>query len=128
MVVDASAVLAAILGEVDAAKFDVALSEPKRKLMSAINYWEVLVRAYGLHGQPGVEAAEELLGQSQVEVVAADKGMARAAAEAFQRFGRRTPAGLNLGDCFAYALAQKEGDGLLFKGADFTKTDVRSAL
>ncbi len=50
------------------------------------------------------------------------------AAKAFDRFGRRSPASLNLGDCFAYELAMREGEGLLFKANDFPKADVKSVL
>ena len=62
-----------------------------------------------------------------VEIATIDAVMARAAADAFARFGRRTPAALNLGDCFAYALAQAHAAPLLFKGDDFARTDVIAA-
>lgn len=128
MAVDASAVLAVVFGESDGARFEVALSRSTRKTMSAVNYWEVLVRARDQRGAPGAAQAEALLSTSQVEIAPVTAETARAAAKAFRRYGRRTAAGLNLGDCFAYALAQSESDGLLYKGDDFSKTDVRSAL
>lgn len=97
-------------------------------VMSAVNYWEVLVRARAGRGPDGRALAEALLAEMNIAVVAVDADEARAAADAFGRYGKRSAAGLNLGDCFAYALAAREGDGLLFKGDDFTKTDVVSAL
>jgi ribonuclease VapC len=127
MVVDASAILAVALGESDADVFDDALSAVDRCLMSAVNYWEVLVRLQVLQGDSGRIHGDALLRGSGVDVVPADAEMAVAAAVAHARF-RGRPARLNMGDCFAYALAQREGDGLLFKGDDFPRTDVKSAL
>ncbi len=71
--------------------------------------------------------AEALLSALKVTVVSVTPQEARAAADAFVRFGRHRPAGLNMGDCFAYALAKAEGDGLLFKGKDVPRTDIGSA-
>jgi len=95
--------------------------------MSPVNHWEVLVRAYVALGPAGAEAAEELLDALMVEVPFVTVEQSRIAANAFQRFGKRSAGHLNLGDCFAYALASVEGDGLLFKGEDFGKTDVKLA-
>ena len=63
-----------------------------------------------------------------IEIVPISAEHSRLAAQAFRSFGKRSGAGLNLGDCFAYALAQVEGDGLLFKGDDFPQTDVKPAI
>ena len=128
IVVDASAILAIVLKEPDADVYRERLLHAGSALMSAVNQWEVLVRAWKVFGDPGSTAAEGVLRQMSVEVVATTADDARAAASAFQRFGRGSGGPLNLGDCFAYALAMREGDGLLFKGEDFTRTDVRSAL
>jgi ribonuclease VapC len=126
--VDASAVLAILLDESDAQRFKLCLARAGESVISAVNYWEALAKAQAIHGAAGPQLVDELLAEFRVAVVAADRAAAGAAAVAFARFGRRTPAGLNLGDCFAYALAQREGDGLLFKGSDFPKTDIKSAL
>lgn len=128
IVVDASAVLAVLFEEPDAMALRRAMLAAQGGVMSAVNYWEVLVRARAGRGPDGRALAEALLAEMNIAVVAADADEARAAADAFQRFGKRSAAGLNLGDCFAYALAAREGEGLLFKGDDFTKTDVTSAL
>ena len=95
--------------------------------MTAVNYWEVRARARTRLGGAGLALADALLSRANVQVVAADADLAREAADAFHRF-RGRPARLNLGDTFAYALAAREGDGLLYKGNDFTRTDVRNAL
>jgi ribonuclease VapC len=126
--VDASAVLAIALIEEDAQTFKTALAAAGGGLMTPINYWEVLVRLQAIYGAQGPAMADELIAEAGIEVVMADAAMARSAANAFQRFRGRPGGRLNLGDCFAYALAQREGDGLLFKGDDFPRTDVRSAL
>ena len=77
------------------------------------------------HGADGVRAFDQLLATADVEVVPLDMTQALAAREAFRAFGKgRHPAGLNFGDCFAYALAKVLTEPLLFKGNDFAKTDV----
>ena len=72
---------------------------------------------------------DELLRTAGVRCVAVDDDQARLARDAFARFGKgRSPAGLNYGDCFAYALAKATGEPLLYKGNDFTHTDITPAL
>ena len=128
IVADASAVLAIVLGEADAALFEDAFAAAAGAVMSPVNYWEVLVRSRGEFGEAGVDYAQALMAGAQIVVVPADAEMARTAAEAFARYKGRPGGRLNMGDCFAYALAVREGDGLLYKGNDFTRTDVKNAL
>jgi ribonuclease VapC len=128
MTVDASALLAIILKEEDAGTFRRVIASADSAVISAVNYWEVLVRAQVEFGPAGLDFAEELLVESRIRVEVADAGLARSAAAAFARFRGRPGGRLNLGDCFAYALAAREGDGLLFKGNDFPKTDVKRVL
>lgn len=128
MVVDASAILAILLHEPDSGLYKQALLQQGGALMSPVNHWEVLVRIRATLGDPGLELAQALLRELCVEVRPATADHSRVAADAHVRFGRTTPAKLNLGDCFAYALAVEQGEGLLFKGDDFPKTDVASAL
>jgi ribonuclease VapC len=123
--VDASAILAILFGEPEADRFDTILADADGSLISAVNFWEVLVRAEGLGGESSRRDAEEYMAKLQVGVAPMDAEHTRIAADAFRRFGKRTAANLNLGDCFAYALAQEQGDGLLYKGDDFPKTDVK---
>jgi ribonuclease VapC len=128
MVVDASAILAIYLREDDAQQLSDRLGAADGSIISPINYWEVLARAYVLRGDAGVAVVSQLMLDLNITVVPADVELARRAAAAFARFRGRAGGRLNLGDCFAYALAEREGDGLLFKGNDFPKTDVKSAL
>jgi ribonuclease VapC len=127
IVVDASALLAIFLKEDDAEGFARRLTGAGEAVISSVNYWEVLAKAHVLHGSRGPGLIDELLATLNISVAATDEMLAREAAAVFDRY-RGRPARLNLGDSFAYALAQQEGDGLLFKGNDFPRTDVKSAL
>ena len=127
MVVDASAALAILLEEDDADIFAEVLSDASAPAMSAVNYWEVLARAGVIFGPPAEAVVAEFVIKSALSIVPVDEALAREAARAFERY-RGRPARLNLGACFAYALAMREGDGLLFKGNDFPNTDVKDAL
>jgi ribonuclease VapC len=126
--VDASAVLAIFLEEPEAEAFrELLLLE--RGAISAVNYWEVLARAHRVYGPDGAARVQQVMGQLELKVASVEVTDADIAYEAFTKFGKGTGLGpLNLGDCFAYALAQREGDGLLFKGDDFPKTDVEVAI
>jgi ribonuclease VapC len=127
IVVDASAVLAILLREPESQAFSVRLLQARGALISPVNYWEVMVRARAEAGDTGVAEAEALLAVFNVQIAQIDPIQAQTAIEASVRFGKSTPAKLNLGDCFAYALAKREGDGLLFKGNDFPQTDIAAA-
>jgi ribonuclease VapC len=126
IVVDASALLAIHLAEPERDEFTLRVIGSS-SVMSSVNYWESLVRAQALDRQDGRDKIDQLLATLQVEIVAPDASTARLAADAFARFGKRTPAGLNLGDCFAYALAKQRNAPLLYKGDDFAKTDIVAA-
>ncbi len=83
------------------------------------------------HGAAGMHDLERLLDRAGCEIVAVavEVVQAKSARSAFQRYGKsRHPAGLNFGDCFAYALAVSRGEPLLFKGDDFPLTDVPQTL
>lgn len=127
IVVDASAAVAIYLAEPERPQFLDTILAARQAVMSPVNTWELLVRAHSLFGAQGVAEAEALLTALAIEVSPLGMDDVRAAVAAFARFGRPSPAGLNLGDCFAYALAQARAAPLLFKGDDFPKTDVRRA-
>lgn len=125
--VDTSAVVAIVLGEVDAEAL-LTVIEAEHTIMSAATLTEagIVVEA-----RQGPDASRDLqtLVDSAIEVVSFDRDHARAAHAAWIRFGKgRHPASLNLGDCFSYATASLAGVPLLFKGSDFTQTDIESAL
>jgi len=128
LVVDASALLAFLLGEPDADLFRDRLLGAEQVLITPVNLWEVAVRLRAKKGGREADDLPRILAEFRVQVVPTDQSQAWAAAEASRRFGRGTPARLNLGDCFAYALATAKGLPLLYKGDDFAHTDVRPAL
>jgi ribonuclease VapC len=127
IVVDASAILAILFDEPDGPAFRTKLITAGGTLISPVNHWEVLVAARRNRGEAGFADAEALMETLDVTVAQIGPAQSRAAAQAFARFGKPARGGLNLGDCFAYAQAAAEGDGLVFKGDDFTRTDIPAA-
>jgi ribonuclease VapC len=129
MIVDTSAIMALLLKEPEASAFGAALAEQPRAAISAATLVELCVVAEGRAGAAVWTEVEALLAGVGVEVAPFTAGQAALAREGWRRFGKgRHPAGLNFGDCFAYALARERGEPLLFKGEDFARTDVRRAL
>lgn len=125
--VDTSAVVAIVLGESDAERYLVAIEE-QVAIMSAATMTEAGIVIASKHGPDGSRDLQ-LLVDSAIEIVALDREHASVAIEAWTRFGKgRHSAALNLGDCYSYATAAVAGVPLLFKGTDFTQTDIRSAL
>ena len=130
MIVDASAILAILLEEPDGdAMEDILLTPARRHLMSPVNYLEAAIRVDGLQESAKGQELDPLLESLSISIGTIDAEQARLAREAYQRFGKRNhPAKLNIGDCFAYALAKARSEPLLYKGGDFTQTDVEAAL
>ncbi|TAN49710.1 MAG: type II toxin-antitoxin system VapC family toxin [Rhodospirillales bacterium] len=126
MIVDSSALLAMVLGESDADRYASVLFSSRKRHISAATMVEVRMVAVRLGL---LQELDELIEMSELEIVPVDEAQAKLAIEGFERFGKgRHTAGLNYGDLFAYALARSLGEPLLFKGADFARTDVRVAL
>ena len=125
MVVDSSALLAVLFGEEDSASYIEALAAGERKYISSLNLFEAAVVVEARKGENGAKAFTALTANAELEVLPFDASQAEIALAAWRRFGRgRHPAGLNLGDCAAYALAITLNERLLFKGTGFTRTDV----
>ncbi len=123
---DTSALIEVALDAQMAELCRVAMAEAPQVLISAGTLHEALV--VGRTRRIDV-AIEEILTESNVEIVALDAEGARRAANAYARFGKGIhPAGLNLADCFSYALADQHACPLLFVGNDFAHTDIESAL
>jgi ribonuclease VapC len=128
MVVDTSALIAIILGEVDAARFELAIAGARDPVISAVAMVEFGMVALSRRGFSAAEV-ERRLGDWGLSVLPVTAATARLALAAFARYGRgRHEADLNFGDCFVYALAKERGEPLLFKGDDFARTDLVSAL
>lgn len=97
--------------------------------MSTATFVEVSIVIESRYGAEGLGDLDLFVDQAGIELVALDGDQAKVARRAFSRFGKgRHPAGLNYGDCFAYALAMVLGEPLLFKGEDFTQTDVTALI
>ncbi|MHB1577259.1 MAG: type II toxin-antitoxin system VapC family toxin [Candidatus Dormibacteria bacterium] len=130
MIVDTSAIVAILRGESDADRYIEAISLVAEPLMSAGTYLETAI-VVDANGDPVLSRRlDDLLATARVQVEPVTKMHAEIARQAYRDFGKGSghPAGLNLGDCFAYALARASGQPLLFKGEDFTKTDIASVL
>ncbi|MBL8551115.1 MAG: type II toxin-antitoxin system VapC family toxin [Hyphomonadaceae bacterium] len=124
MVIDASAIVAILEGEPDEDRFKQAIGAAQVRIMAPINLLEARIVA-ARRGVVGVQRLDELIAKSLIDVVPTDAAQLAAARMAFDRYGKgRHPAGLNIADCFAYALARTSGEALLFKGRDFALTDV----
>jgi ribonuclease VapC len=129
MIVDTSALLAILRDEPDAQRFADAVEAAATRRISAANYVELGAVIDQARDPVASRRVDELLELGGVRVEAVTIEQARIAREAYRDFGKGSghPAGLNLGDCFAYALATSLGEPLLFKGPDFSQTDVRPA-
>lgn len=130
MIVDTSALIAILRGEPEAAAFAEAIASADRVRVSAVSYVEagaVLDRA----PDPAVSRQlDRLLTAGGIEIESVTAEQAATARAAYRDLGKRSghPAGLNLGDCFAYALATGTNEPLLFKGDDFSRVGVTSAI
>lgn len=129
-VLDTSAVAAVVLGEPDAeAYLSAMVADAGDLLMSAASRVEVGIVLEARQGLEATNDLQTLLSRLRVDVTPLDADQAVAALTGWRRFGKgRHPAGLNLGDCFSYALAKVKGAPLLYKGEDFRQTDIASAL
>lgn len=128
MVIDTSAILAIALNEPEAVAFERLIADDPIRLISAATLLEA---AMVIETRLGDAAGSELdlwIFRAGVEVVAVDADHADQARRAWRRYGKgRHPAGLNYGDCFSYALAVISGERLLYKGNDFSQTDIQAA-
>ena len=129
MVLDTSALVAILLGEPERDQLIAVLADAADPLISAGTLLEASIVVQSKLGDDGLTDLDELLATAGVRCVAVDLAQVHAARDAFARYGKgRNAAGLNFGDCFAYALAKVAGVPLLFKGDDFAQTDVVVAI
>ena len=129
MIVDTSAVLAILFDEDDAARYADAIAQADKRLISAANYLEAGIVVDNQISAAAGRQLDALISRAEIQVEAVTREHADIARRAYLDFGRGNHAArLNFGDCFAYALSKATGLPLLFKGNDFTKTDLASAL
>ncbi len=125
MVIDTSAIIAILLVEPETDTFAEILAANPPWAISAVTFHETSVVMAGKAKKAGVRLFDDFILDLAIEVSPVRIEDAIAAREAYFKYGRGYhPAGLNLADCFAYALAQTRGEPLLFKGDDFSKTDL----
>jgi ribonuclease VapC len=129
MVVDTSALIAILLREPEAIRFAQAIETASPRLLSAASLLEASMVIETRKGDAGGRELDLFLYRAGIEIVAVDHEQAEIARIAWRQYGKgRHAAGLNYGDCFAYALAKVSGAPLLFKGDDFTQTDLVGAI
>lgn len=131
MFVDASAMVAIMIGEPGAADLLRKLEGARHRMTSPLAVYETTVALARIKDRPFARTrlvVKEFLARSEIEIVGIGAVEGDLALDAFERYGKgRHPARLNLGDCFAYACARTHGVPLLFKGDDFSQTDVMTA-
>ena len=129
MVIDTSAVLAILLAEEDAGRYAAAIENEVQTRMSSANFLEAAVVIDNRGDAVASREFDRFFRRAGIAVEPVTLEQARIARQAYRDFGKgRHPAGLNIGDCFAYALAKERDEPLLFKGDDFLQTDVASAI
>src|SRR5579864_175853 len=125
MILDTSAIIAILRDEPDATELAEAVESAGVRRISAATYVEAAIVTDSNKDPVLSRSLDSFLQRSLVHVEPVAVEQARLAREAYRDFGkRRHRAGLNLGDCFAYALTKDKGEPLLCKGDDFRKTDI----
>ncbi len=129
MIVDTSAVVAILFAEPDAGDYAhaIAAAEPCRMSAATLVETSIVVQLQTKSG--GMQQLDAFLRRAAIAIDPVSEEQAHIARQAYADYGKgRHAAGLNFGDCFAYALAKATGEPLLYKGRDFARTDIESAL
>ena len=125
MVIDTSAILAILQAEPERRIFIEPIGSADSVRMSVASFVETSIVVESRSGADGLRDLDRFLSRANIELIPVDQEQGQLARSAFSRFGkRRHRAGLNFGDCFAYAAAIHLGEPLLYKGEDFIHTDV----
>ena len=126
MVIDTSAIVAILQNEPEQDAFIEAIESADIRLVSAASFVEASIVILTRYGMDGILDLDLFMAKAGIEISSVDSDQANIARRAFRDFGRgRHPAELNFGDCFSYALAKSLDLPLLFKGNEFSKTDIR---
>jgi ribonuclease VapC len=125
MVIDTSAIAAILFNEPERASFNQKIGFDDTRLISAATLVEITLVVEARKGELGRSQLDLFVYEAGLDIVPFDAVQADLARLAWRTYGKgRHPAGLNLGDCFSYALAKATGEPLLFKGKDFSQTDI----
>ena len=128
MIVDTSAIVAILYREPEAAAFVRLIHDADVCRISVASYVELSMVVESQLGPEGMRQAEAFLRRAGITIESVTVDQGELTRQAFLDFGKgRHKAGLNFGDCFSYALAKAMGEPLLFKGDDFSRTDVAAA-
>ncbi len=130
MIVDSSAIVAILRHERESEAFRRLISEAAAARLSAASYLEIGIVVDKGRDPELMRSLDDLVTRAGIAIEPVTERQARIAREAYRDYGKGSghPAGLNFGDCFAYALARDRNEPLLFKGDDFATTDVRPAV
>ncbi len=127
LVIDTSAIVACLIKEPERPKFMRLLALAERRVLSSVNLLEARIVLTGSKGLPR-DWVDAFIENERIDIIPFDEALSDLAFEAYRRFGKgRHPAKLNMGDCASYALATARGWPLLFKGEDFSQTDIERA-
>jgi ribonuclease VapC len=125
MVIDASVLVAILLGEPEAAEFSRLIASDPKRLVSALSALEAAIVIHARKGPVGLRELDLLIHSAGAMIVSLDADQVLLARSAYENYGKgHHPAALNLGDCCSYALSRFSRKPLLFKGNDFSRTDV----
>jgi ribonuclease VapC len=129
MIIDTSALIAILRDEPEARNCALAIEKSPSRRLSAASFVETAIVIDGSRDPIASRRFDELVNEARITIEPVTEAQARIAREAYRDFGRGSghPAKLNFGDCFAYALSKVTGESLLFKGEDFTHTDITAA-
>jgi ribonuclease VapC len=129
LIVDASALLAIVLGEPEAESYARAIAADPRPRMPSVTWFEASMRIEWAGDSIAVSRFEEVPKIFGIDIIPFTLRHAEVARAGRRLYGRPThPAGLNYGDCLVYGVAKSESEPLLFKGTDFAQTDIEPAL
>ena len=128
MIVDSSAIMAILFDEPEAPRIANAIAAANQVRLPATCFVEIAITLLARNREEGLRSFDLFVARAQLEITPFTESQSRTAREAFRRFGKgRHPAQLNFGDCMTYALTIETGEELLFKGTDFSLTDVARA-
>lgn len=129
MVIDSSALVAAVLLEPEAGRFGEAMRRARRRYIGAPTFVEATAVLLRRAGEDAVDTLRDLVADADITVVEMSPRAAEIACDAYRRYGKGVgkPGMLNFGDCLSYGIARAMREPLLFKGDDFAATDVEAA-
>jgi ribonuclease VapC len=129
VILDTSVLIAILRMEAEAPEFARIIDCAGQSRLSAVSYVEAAVVIDSSKDPIASRRFDELIEEAQIMIEPVTESQAQIARQAYRDFGKPSghPAKLNFGDCFSYALAKAKGEPLVFKGKDFSCTDVRPA-